>query len=101
MFGRIRTQENFLCDFGCPCNKGIHYRLVAQVGVLVPHEVEHVEGHGQEARADEVPEGREVRDGRIVGVNAHLPHPVHHHHRHVQQNYHLGEKGDIRRGKNK
>ena len=48
-----------------------------------------MEGTGEEARSDEVPKGSEVWDGRIVGVDAEFPHPMHHHNRHVQQHKNL------------
>ena len=67
--------------------KGVHEirYLVPKVRVLVSDEVQKVEADRQEPGAEEVSQRSEVRDGRVVGVDAHAPHPVHHYNAHVQQ----------------
>ena len=62
---------------------------VSQVGVFVPHQVEQVEGHGEEGRPQEVPEGGQVRDGHVVRVVTQPPDKVDHPVTDVQQNNHL------------
>ena len=59
----------FFCAKVCIC-------LVAHVGVCVPDEPAHVEAEGQEAGPQQVTQGRQVRDGEVVGVHAPAPHPV-------------------------
>ena len=68
---------------------GAWRRSVADVGVPVADDEEDVEGNCEKSGAEEVPEGGEVRDGEVVRVVAHLPHPVHHPVAHEQQQRHL------------
>ena len=62
---------------------------VSQVGVFVPHQVKQVEGHGEEGRPQEVPEGGQVGDGHVVRVVAQAPDKVDHPMTDVQQNNYL------------
>lgn len=63
--------------------------LVTQVRIFVPDEVEKMEGYGEKASAEQISTGSEVRNGRVVRVDTHTPHPVYHHHRHVHKDDHL------------
>ena len=64
-------------------------RSIADIGVSVADDEEDVEGNCEKGSAEQVPEGSEVGDGEVVGVVAHLPHPVHHPVTHEQQQRHL------------
>lgn len=63
--------------------------LVADVAVPVADHVEELEGQRQQARAQQVAQRSQVRNGGVVRVDLLRPHPVHHHVRHVQQQEHL------------
>jgi len=63
--------------------------LVAHVSISVAHEVQQVEGDGQEGSAQEVTDGRQVRDGGIVRVGALDPDQGDHPRGDVQENDHL------------
>lgn len=62
---------------------------VAQITVSVPDEPAHVEAEGQEAGPQQVAQGRQVRDGEVVGVHASTPHPVNHPVGQVEEDHHL------------
>lgn len=51
---------------------------VAHVSVSVPDEPAQVEAQGQEASPQQVTQGGQVRDGKVVRVHAPTPHPVDH-----------------------
>lgn len=59
----------------------------------VPEAVQEPEGEGEESNAQQIPQSGQVRDGRIVWVDAAAPHPVHHAPGKVEQESHLEEGG--------
>lgn len=65
---------------------------VAHVAVLVPYDPQEVEAERQQGRAQQVPQSRQVRDGKTVGIFAAPPHGVHHPVWYTQQQQHLEEK---------
>lgn len=54
-----------------------------------PDPLQGLEGKPEEGTAEEVPQGRQVRDGRVVRVHPSLPHPEYHYPAHVEQERHL------------
>lgn len=55
--------------------------------------IQQAEGSGEECDPEQVAQGRQIGDGRIVRVHSTAPHPVHHAARRVQQQCHLNESG--------
>lgn len=64
---------------------------VAHVAVLVPDDPQEVEAEGQQGSAQQVPQGRQVRDGEAVRVFAAPPHGMDHPVGNAQQQQHLEE----------
>ena len=64
---------------------------VADVAVAVADQVEDVEGQSEEARAEQVAQRRQIRNGRVVRIDALAPHPQHGDVADVQQQHHLRE----------
>lgn len=65
---------------------------VTHVAVLVPYDPQEVEAESEQGCAQEVPQGRQVGDGKTVWVFAASPHGMHHPVCYTQQQQHLEEK---------
>lgn len=63
---------------------------VPHIAVPVPDHPQEVKAEGQQGRPQQVPQGRQVGDGKAVGVFAAPPHGVDHPVRDAEQQQHLG-----------
>lgn len=64
---------------------------VPQARVFIPYKPSHVKTEREEAGPQQIPQGRQVGDGEVVGVHASAPHPVNHPVCQVEEDQHLEE----------
>lgn len=71
---------------------------VPHIAVPVPYHPQEVKAEGQQGRAQQVPQGRQVGDGKAVGVFAAAPHGMDHPVRYTQEQQDLRRKQAVSTG---
>lgn len=92
-----RVAEKDLGLFLPPAAKALKSGVasVAHIAVLVSYDPQEVEAERQQGGAQQVAQGRQVRDGKTVGIFAAPPHGVHHPVGYAQQQQHLEDIGNM------